>query len=190
MQSDKKREIAMPGDKLAEIEELLPGNHVFDDSGHIRAAVVGSVVRDMRNMEVSVMPATRPQVLKPGDVVTGMVETAQTSSASVSVQYVNGKPSEAELTGSLLMRDSAPRRGARRSASVKLGDIVRCEVQSLTNGMIHLSLNGEGAGVVFARCSNCGRPLIRAGSRLKCDECGNVEERKLAGDYGESPIRP
>jgi len=73
---------------------------------------------------------------------------------------------------------------------VKLGDIVRCGVHSLMNGMIHLSLNDDHAGVIYALCSNCGKPLLRAGSRVKCVECGNVEERKLADDFGQTPVQP
>jgi len=45
-------------------------------------------------------------------------------------------------------------------------------------------------GVVYALCGNCGKLLLRGGDRAKCDECGNVEERKLAADFGRIPIQP
>ena len=182
--------VVVPGDMVAEIEEYLPGPHVYDESGHLRAASVGTVVRDVTKREIGVKPAPRIEPVRVGYFVTGQVEVAQTNSASISIQYVNGKATQMDFAGVLSLRGTAPRRGERRGAPVKLGDIVRCRVESLMNGFIHLSLDDQRAGVVYAKCSNCGRPLLRAGHKLKCDECGNVEDRKLANDYGQMPIRP
>ena len=82
-------------------------------------------------------------------------------------------------------------RGARRTTPVKMGDIVRCRVFSLLNGIIHLTIDEPEMGVVAASCGNCVKPLLRgSASRAKCAECGNVEERTLAGDFGTAPIEP
>jgi exosome complex component CSL4 len=88
-----------------------------------------------------------------------------------------------------MLRSGPPGRGAHRVPAVKLGGIVRCKIHSLINEMIHLSIKEDRRGVIFALYGNCGRPLLRAGSRVKCDECGNVEERKLAVDFGTTPIQ-
>ncbi len=186
-----KTDAVLPGDKLAVSEEFLPGKHTYDDSGLIRALMVGEVQKDVTNMEISVKPAVEPQTVKVDDWVTGQVEVAQASSANVKIYYLNGKPTHKDFVGMLSLRGMMGGRGQRRSTPVKLGDIVRCRVYSLLNGIIHLTIEEPDMGVVAALCGNCGRQMLRGSStRAKCDECGNVEERKLARDFGTTPIQP
>ena len=187
-----KKTVALPGDKLAVSEEFLPGPNVYDDSGLLRALAVGTVQKDPKKMEISVKPSAVSNILMAGDYVTGQVEVMQTSSAGVRIYYVNGEPTDKGFTGMLMLRSGrgGGGRGARPAPPVKLGDIVRCGIQSTVNGMIHLGVDDERTGVVYALCGNCGRPMTRGGNRAKCDECGNVEERKLANDFAKTPIRP
>ena len=182
----------LPGDKLAVSEEFLPGRHTYDSVGSIRSLVVGSVVKDMKNLEISVKPAIEPEVIKADDWVTGQVEAAQANSANVHIHFLDGKPTHKDFSGMLTLRGlSGGGRGARRTTPVKPGDIVRCRVFSLLNGIIHLTIDEPDMGVVAALCSNCGRPLSRgSATKAKCVECGNVEERKLARDFGNAPIDP
>jgi len=182
----------LPGDKLAVSEEFLPGQHTYDDSGLIRALTAGSVVKDLKNMEISIKPAVQPEIIKVDDWVTGQVETSQANSANVKIYFLNGKPTHKDFSGMLSLRGlSGGGRGERRTTPVKPGDVVRCRVFSLLNGIIHLTIDEPDMGVVAALCGNCGRPLLRGNAtRAKCDECGNVEERKLARDFGTVPIEP
>lgn len=182
----------IPGDKLAVSEEFLPGAHTYDSSGSIRALVAGSVTRDMKNMEISVRPAVEAEVIKVDDWVTGQVEVVQANSANVHIYFLNGKQTHKDFTGMLSLRGlSGGGRGARRTTPVKLGDVVRCRVFSLLNGIIHLTIEEPDMGVVSALCGNCGKPLLRgSATKAKCVECGNVEERKMARDFGDSPIAP
>lgn len=188
MTSEKKA--VLPGDKLAVSEEYLPGPNVYDDSGSLRALSVGTVLKDLKKREISVVPSAQANLLKVGDYVTGQVETAATSNASVAIYYVNGRQTDKGFGGMLMLRSGRRERGGRGGPPAKLGDVVRCRVYSLMNGIVHLSMDDGDTGVVFALCSNCGRPLQRGGNRAKCVECGNVEERKLARDFGQMPIQP
>ena len=185
-----KKRTAIPGDKLAVSEEYLPGPHVYDNSGLLRALAAGTVETDHRKMEISVKPVARAGTLKVGDYVTGQVEAAAASTAGIRLYYVNGKPSRRGFTGTLMLRSREARRGIRGGPPVKPGDVVRCRVHSLMNGIIHLSVDEPDTGVLRASCGNCGRLMQRGGSKAKCDECGNVEDRKLAADFGQVPIRP
>jgi exosome complex component CSL4 len=185
----RKTTAVLPGDKLAVSEEFLPGPHTYDDSGSIRALVMGEVRRDMKNMEISVDPVVKPRLINAGDSVVGQVETTQASMASVKIYYVNGRSTDKDFSGSLSLRSGRPGRGGPRGPPVKLGDVVKCRVISLLNGIIHLAINEEEMGVLYALCGNCGRPLLRGGTKAKCDECGNVEERKLADEFGKSPFQ-
>lgn len=182
----------LPGDKVAVSEEFLPGLHTYDDSGAIRALAAGSLVKDMKNMEISVKPAAEPELIRIDDWVTGQVEGSQANSANVHIYFHNGKLTHKDFSGMLSLRGlSGGGRGARRTTPVKTGDVVRCRVFSLVNGIIHLNIDEPDMGVVSALCGNCGRPLLKgSATRLKCDECGNVEERKLARDFGTTPIEP
>ena len=85
MKEKQKPAEVLPGDKLAVTEEFLPGQHTYDDSGQIRALTVGSVQKDLKNMEISVKPAVEPEIIRVDDWVTGQVETAQANSANVHI---------------------------------------------------------------------------------------------------------
>ncbi|MFI5404224.1 MAG: exosome complex RNA-binding protein Csl4 [Candidatus Gagatemarchaeaceae archaeon] len=190
-QTKKKAQTVLPGDKLAISEEFLPGKHTYDDSGLIRSLVAGAVSRDSVNMEISVRPSMEARTIRMDDWVTGQVEVVSGAAAGVKIYYVNGERMDKDFSGSISLRGMGGGRGARRMTPVKLGDIVRCRVFSLVNGIIHLSVDEPDMGVVHALCGNCGRPLLHGGpNQPKCDECGNVEERKLAADFGQTPIRP
>ena len=186
----KKNSVVLPGDVLAVSEEYLPGKYAYDDSGQIRALLAGRVVEDMVNREISVKPAAVARTLAVGDYVTGQVEAVQTNSAGVKIYYLNGKPTEKGFSGMLLLRREPPGRGARTRTYVKLGDIIRARISSTLNAIIQLSIDDPRSGVIFALCGNCGKPLLGAGNRAKCEECGNVEERKFANDFGQFPIQP
>jgi exosome complex component CSL4 len=182
----------LPGDKLAVSEEFLPGPNTYDDSGLIRALRAGSVFKDSKSMEISVKPAAEAEIIKVDDWVTGQVEAVQANSANVHIYFLNGKPTFKDFSGMLTLRGlSGGGRGARRTTPVKSGDVVRCRVFSLLNGIIHLTIDEPDMGVVYALCGSCGKPLLRgSATKAKCDECGNVEERKLARDFGAAPIEP
>jgi exosome complex component CSL4 len=189
---ESKKAAAFPGDKLAVSEEFLPGKHTYDDSGIIRALTAGEVQKDTAAMEISVKPTVEPETIKIDDWITGQVEMVQANSANVKLYFLNGKPTHKDFSGMLTLRGlTGGGRGQRRTTPVKLGDVVRCRVFSLVNGIIHLTIEEPDMGVVAALCGNCGRPLLKGTStRVKCDECGNVEERKLAKDFGTTPIQP
>jgi len=185
-----KKSVVLPGDALAVSEEYLPGRYAYDDSGQIRALLAGRVFEDKVKREISVRPASVARTLEVGDYITGQVEAVQTSSAAVRIFYLNGEPTGKGFSGMLLLRGEPTGRAARRRTYVKLGDIVRARVSSTLNAIIQLSIDDPHSGVIFALCSNCGRPLQRAGNRAKCEECGNVEERKFANDFGQVPLQP
>ncbi len=179
----------LPGDALAVSEEFLPGKNAYDADGTIRALLMGTQVKDLAQRETGVKPVVVAKMPSVGDVVTGQIETAQTSVSNMKIYYVNGLPSSAGFVGIIFLREERGGRGMRRT-QVKLGDIVRATVVSTMNAMIHLSINEPHLGVVATLCSNCGRPLSDEGGRAQCYECGNQEDRKFADDFGRQPIQP
>jgi len=183
------KKTAIPGDTLATPEEFLPGKNVYESDGSIKALLVGKVVRDTKNMEIRLDPLVEKRTPAVGDMVVGQVEAAQSSTANMKIYYLNGKQTLGGFAGTIFLRDERSGRGVRRT-QVKLGDIVRARVVSLLNGIIQLSIDDRHAGVMFALCGNCGRPLTREDGRARCQECGNMEERKFADDFGKEPMEP
>jgi len=71
------------------------------------------------------------------------------------------------------------------SDAFQITDIVRAKVIRQEQNEYRLSTVGKNFGVIHADCSICGTTLEKIGvDRLRCPRCGNVENRKLASDYG------
>lgn len=186
---DDKQKMVLPGDALAISEEFLPGKNAYDADGTIRALLAGNVVRDLSQREVMVKPVAIAKTPSVGDVVIGQVEAAQTSTAHLKIYYLNGVPKPRGFEGALFLRDQRAGRGMRRT-QVKLGDVVRARVVSTMNGLIELSINEPHLGVIATLCSNCGHPLTRVDRGARCEQCGNMEDRKFADDFGREPVQP
>jgi exosome complex component CSL4 len=185
MMKSKKEKNALPGDVLAVPEEFLPGENTYSDDVAIRALLVGTVTPDTVKREIHLRPVKRARPPTVGDIVVGQVESAQTNSANMRIHYINGKATAAGFSGMFLLKSESPGRGPRHRALLKLGDIVRARVSSTLNAIIQLSLDCENCGVVFALCSNCGSPLTGGDRRVRCLECGSVEDRQYAPDFGK-----
>ncbi len=187
MKSENKN--VLPGDALAVSEEFLPGKNAYDADGTVRALLMGTLVKDLQEREIGVKPTVVAKVPSVGDVVTGQIETAQSSVSNMKIYYLNGAPSLSGFVGLIFLREERGGRGMRRT-QVKLGDVVRAKVVSTMNAMIHLSIGEPHLGVIATLCSNCGAPLIDDGGRARCNNSGNQEDRKFADDFGRQPFQP
>ena len=181
--------VALPGDFLASPEEFLPGNNTYEQGDSVRASLSGRVEKDLSKREVAVRPAVVAKTPTVGDVVVGQVEAAMTSTAGVRISYMNGVETRAGFPGTIVTRGERGGRGERRTY-VKLGDVVRARVASTLNGMNLLSLDEPHLGVLASMCSICGATLVPGDGRARCEQCGNVEERKFADDFGQPNIQP
>lgn len=198
MSASARPRVALPGDQLAVIEEFEGGGGTYTDRDTVRALRMGRPTYSLKERVIQLQPVNRPrQLAELGATIIGQVESAQTSIANVLIRYVNGKPNTGRFTGMLLLQTEAPpqRRGRgrppgreprpRRGTICKAGDLVRAHVTSNKNAIIHLGFEGENDGVVAARCSICGSLVKPIEGGIKCVECGMMEERKLAPDFGD-----
>lgn len=179
----------LPGDFLAFPEEFLPGKNTYEQGDSVRASLPGRVAKDLSKREVTVVPRVVAKVPRVGDIVVGQVEAAMTSTAGIRITYLNGVETPAGFPSTLFTRSERGGRGERRTY-VKLGDVVRARVASTLNGMNQLSVDEPHLGVIGAICTVCGTPLVRGNGRAKCEQCGNVEERKFADDFGTANVKP
>jgi exosome complex component CSL4 len=181
--------VALPGDFLAFPEEFLPGKNTYEQQDSVRASLSGRVEKDLSKREVAVRPVVVAKTPMVGDVVVGQVEAAMTNTAGVRISYLNGVEIRAGFPGTIFTRGERGGRGERRTY-VKLGDVVRARVASTLNGMNQLSVDEPHLGVLASMCSICGARLLRGDGRARCEQCGNVEERKFADDFGRPSIQP
>ncbi len=177
----------LPGDKLAVVEEFLPGPGTYEHKGTIFANFTGTAKKDLRNKRVTVVPTTRvPDLPKEGATVLASVTHAQEKMATVSIWKIDGKALQNPFTALLHISSSSPRYERNMSDVCKAGDVIRARVIDMTNRIPQLTTAGRGLGVVKAFCSRCGAVLDFTDRRLQCPSCGNIERRRLAEDYGKT----
>jgi len=179
-----------PGDKLAVIEEFSPRRGTYTNRHLIRALKIGVANYDLKKKEVKIEPSKKIGVPKVGDSIIGQVDAAQSNIANIKIYYINNKMNFSSFTGMLILKqENSFRRGKGKAIVCKLGDIIRAKVKSCKNAIVHLSIDDNENGVIYAKCSSCGGDVTRIDIRIKCVDCGLVEERKLAFDFGKAQIK-
>jgi len=179
----KSARLAVPGDKLATIEEFVPGSGSASLGDAVVSTVVGDIEPDMINRVINVNPVkcAEKNLPKVGDLIIGHVDSSQPSMAQITILAINDETNDKQLSGMLSMREDRRRR---TSSPIKAGDIIRAKVISTKNSIYHLSLDDPTSGVIETVCSNCGGNVIALGrDRVKCKECGFVDERILSPEF-------
>lgn len=181
--SPKTGRLVVPGDRLATIEEFVAGSGSASLGDVVVSTLVGDIEPDMVNrvMNVKAVKNAEKNLPKVGDLIIGHVDSSQPSMAQITILAVNDEANDKQLSGMLSMREDRRRRS---SSPIKAGDIIRAKVISTKNSIYHLSLDDPSAGVIETVCSNCGGNVIALGrDRVKCKECGFVDERILSPDF-------
>jgi exosome complex component CSL4 len=164
--------LVLPGERLGVIEEFIPNSGTYVKDGIIYSKIVGRALMDLLNKRVSVYPlisgATVPKV---STTVVGQVGHAQSDNVLV-----------------LHISDVQERYVDSMNDVCKPGDIIRAKVISEKNQIYHLSTTDKDLGVLYAFCSHCGNLLEQKRQEMRCPKCGNMEQRKIALDYGKEKI--
>ena len=179
-----------PGDRLGVIEEFSPGPGTYVDEGRIYSKATGHALIDLMNKQVSVYPVVRvASSPKVGSIIVGQVTQVQIHTANVRILKIDQKTLSGPFFGVLHISDSSPMYVDSMFDVCKSGDILRAKVISETNRIYHLSTSVDRSlGVTFAFCSNCGQTLQWRRSRMRCPDCGRIENRRVASDYGKAEI--
>ncbi len=181
--------LVVPGERLGVIEEFIPDSGTFVKDGVIFSKIVGRSLIDLQNRRVSVYPAVEGAVVpKVSSTIVGQIGNAQSDNVLVRIFKVGNKKISGEFGGILHISDVSDRYVTSMNDVCKPGDIVRAKVISEKNRIFHLSTNDKNLGIVDAFCSRDGTLLEPDRYELRCPKCGNVEQRKLASDYGKEAI--
>jgi exosome complex component CSL4 len=184
----KPKEIVLPGDKVAIVEEFMPGEGTYEVDGEIFASTVGSVERDARNKVVRVRSINPPMSLRVRDVVYGQVTDIR--SPIVSVEILKARGSNRSIAGDTMasLHISKVSKGYTTDIrnDLRIGDVVKAEVIQ-TRPSLQLTTARPHLGVVRALCAKCRTPLVRQRKNLYCPKCEETENRKLSKDYDLPP---
>jgi exosome complex component CSL4 len=181
--------LVVPGERLGVIEEFIPDAGTYVKDGVIYSKIIGRALLDLLNKRVSVYPLTNGELIpKVSSTIVGQIGNAQSDNVLVRILKIENKRLSGEFGGILHISDVSDRYIDSMNDVCKPGDIVRAKVISSKNRIFHLSTNDKNLGIVYAFCSRCGTLLEPQRYELHCPKCGNVENRKIAPDYGSESI--
>jgi len=180
----------VPGDKLGVIEEFLPGLGTYVSGGEIYSSVTGQIMIDPSSKTVSVNSHVHsPIVPREGSIVIGQVSMVQDKIAVVQIFNIGKQHIPSGLfSGNIHI--SMVSQGFVKSMfnALKTADIVLARVTNDKNASYQLTIADRDLGVLYAFCSRCSNLLMLKDHHLQCPICENVEERKIAAEYGVAAI--
>ncbi len=178
-------QFVVPGTRLGVIEEFMPGPGTYVEHGTIYSKATGRALLDMLNKKVSVYPLVHAvSVPRIGSTVVGQVSDVRNKNAVLRVLSVGNRSLSGFFTGILHISDVSPSYIETMYGVCKPGDLMRAKVVSDLNRTYHLSTEDKTLGVIYAFCSRCGHLLQLKREKMQCPECGKIETRKAAQDYG------
>ena len=176
----------LPGDYVGTVEEFIPKYGLFEEDGKIYAAQIGELAVDKTNHTAKLLLKTRiPRMMSRGTKVFGRVVEILSYVVLLHLEDVNNRFSFAGYGVPGVIHISQIKDAFVRDirGEFRIGDIVRAKITDVKPYGIMLTTRDPDLGVVKAFCSKCRSPLKRVGNRLLCQNCGNIERRKLSKDY-------
>ena len=188
-ESAKNNEIALTGQYLGVVEEYLPDKQsTYVREGQIYATKTGIVHinKDRRAIEIKSHQEEDRKIIKINDTIIGTIRFLRLYSVGISFATINNKIHfNSSYFGNIHVSHISHKFIEKISDAFQITDIVRAKVIRQEQNEYRLSTVGKNFGVIHADCSICGTTLEKIGvDRLRCPRCGNVENRKLASDYG------
>lgn len=187
---DTKR-LVYPGDSVGVAEEFVPGAGTYEENGEVFAATFGFLTLDTNVFEARVDPFTsQPAIVKPGDIVIGVVNGTRSSMCIVEVKAIADQPNRGiggDTNGTLHVSKASDAYVDNMEDAFRVRDILRAKVLQ-SSPAIQLTTKGAHLGVLKSYCPRCGTQMGRKGQGLVCPECDWKDNKKLADDYGMGSV--
>jgi exosome complex component CSL4 len=181
--------IVLPGEKIAVVEEFMPGEGTYESNGEVFASIVGKVTRDARHKRVSIKALNPLAIVRIGDVVYGTITDTRGSIVGVKVIKVGG--SDRSIAGDVMASLHISKVSKDYTSDVRdalrIGDIIKAEVVQVSPSLQLITFKPN-LGVVRAQCAKCRTLLEKRGRGLHCPKCDNAETRKVSREYDQPPI--
>jgi len=182
-------EVVIPGEKIGTAEEVIPGRGTFEEDGNVYSMELGKYRFDDEDMKATVKNLNSPAYLKKRDLIIAVVTDIRNAMVIARAVHIVGTSRQiaGETTVSLhvskVSRDYVQDVGR----MFRVGDYIRARVIQVKPSLQITTADRE-LGVLRALCMKCRTPMKRHGNVLKCPECGRIETRKIAADYGKVDI--
>lgn len=178
-------EIVVPGDKVGTVEEVIPGRGTFEDNGTVYAKGLGKFNLDMEEMKASVRTIKTPATIKKRDIIIAVVKDIRNSMVVARAVHIvgNNRSIAGETIASLHVSKVSRDYVQDIRQMYRVGDYIRALVIQ-AKPSVQITTDSKDFGVLRALCMICRTPMKRKDNSLKCPECGRIETRKMAGDFG------
>jgi len=184
--------LVLPGDVVGPAEEYLPGEGTYLKGGNVCALATGKTQIDRNSRSANVITtANGPTKISVGDVVVGRVVNIRDSFAIVVLAFKRKCESRPIFNTEGTLHISNINSTYVKDIHQVLGirDILKAKIIDGDRPSLSLSTKDKDMGVIKAYCSKCNSDLRLENGKLLCQNCGNVESRKLSTDYGLGVVR-
>lgn len=182
------KNFVMPGEVIGIIEQYLPGDGTYEDSGDIKSSIMGNVEIDSINKIISIKTTLEsPGLLKIGDSVYGQITDIKNQRATIKIDRLKNstRPLALPYMGAIHISKAKEGYLKQLSDAFRIGDIIECKVDKITGDVIDLKTIDEEDGVVKAICTRC-RHFMHTTNKfneVQCYECNKKEKRELSTNY-------
>jgi len=167
----------MPGEALTTEEEFLAGKNTYVEDGLIKSTTFGNANLDHATKEATVKGKSIEPV-KEGDVVFGVITNVKDNTVMVELKRGEGETKVTRRNAQIPVRNISNEFVSRTRDFYRIGDIVKAKVNRIDDYGIDLETKGKGLGVIKAYCSKCRHEMMSNQEKMKCLDCGSIEDRK------------
>jgi len=178
-------DIVIPGDRVGTVEEVIPGSGTYEADGVVYSMGYGKFRLDFEEMKASVNTVKEPALIRKRDLVIAVVQDIRNSMVVARIVHIVGKNRQiaGETMASLHVSKVSREYVEDIRRMFRVGDFIRALVIQ-SKPSIQIATDGRDFGVLRALCMSCRTSMILKGNALKCPECGRIETRKMANDFG------
>jgi exosome complex component CSL4 len=184
------KSIVFPGQRLGRTQQYQSGPGTYIRHGIIYASLVGKkeITTSVDNEDLPILSVlsekestSLPEI---DSIIIGRVLRVNPRFATVSILAVGSKPCKENFQGIIRTQDvrSTEKDKIKMYECFRPGDIIRAQVISLGDARsYYLSTAFNELGVIFARCSISGSPMIPISwKEMQCIKTKTIEYRKCA----------
>ena len=179
------KDIVFPGDIIAKEEEYLSGKNTQDIDGDVISTAFGRVSRDDKSLIISVDTSRQPVIVKRYDIVYGKIIKILNKEAVLLISGVVKGNAIMPVNTEARLKLPIPNK-TMYSHIITLGDLVRAKI--ISTRPLYATIFYPNLGILKSKCTICRGDLVAENGKLYCRNCGRVEQRKIASDYGNINI--
>ena len=187
---EKNEKIVLPGDSIASALEYLPSFGTYSDEENIRSSSIGypELIKEERVVRINILTKI-PKIQQRGTYTYGVVSNLNDTKAMLDLISIDSSRFKLIPPGeTAILRVENVRRGFVKSMrnEFRIGDIVKVKITNVSKTGVDLTTDERELGVVKAYCSRCRGEMEKIDNfKVKCKNCGWVENRKISNEYGQ-----